>query len=215
MALTARIFPSEPNASARLKVVYDALSRNESRVEDFEAMRYCAYAMPCQGRLTVVGIGGLYRLLALDDESMEMASKVRSFLVGYSTKGAPLVDASVDARGLFPSLIWGGRMGISPKLSRSPAVSPFIYHHIFSTALATIERLGLSPVMLLFTHRDDNLPLRRLYKSTGFMDTGGELTYLDHTQIVLALHLHRDAPVLRSLEELKERALRRGAEGAR
>ena len=208
--LTTKLFPSEPEARERLKTVYEGLSRNEGRVEDFEALHYHAYAMPRNEDLEVVGVSGLYRLLTLDEEAMAMASTVRNFLVSMSSKGASLVDARLDIQGLLTALVWGGRMAISPTVSRSPSVSPFIFDHILSTALSTIERLGLPPVLLLFTRRDDNHALLRLYEGMGFLHTGGEVMYLNHAQVVLALHLHKDAPVMHRLIECKKRALRHG-----
>lgn len=100
-------------------------------------------------------------------------------------------------------------MAISPAFSRSPGVAPFIYHHILSSAISTIARLALPPVMLLFTRRNDNDALLKLYEGMGFMKTGAELRYLDHDQVVLALHLHKGTPVVRAMMALKERVLRR------
>lgn len=207
--LTTRIFPNEPGARDRLNAVYDALSRNESVVDDFEPLNYYAYTMPQGGARKVVGIAGFYRLCALDDDARAMGTAALSFLARRLPEHAlPVSAGGAATEETLCSLLWGGRMGISPLVSRSPAVSPFIYFHILSTALATIERLAIPPVILIFTRRDDNRAVRRLYKNMGFMDTGAELTYLDQVQSVLALHLHKDTPVLHVLEDLTQRALR-------
>lgn len=214
LALTANIFPTEPGARDRLKAVYEALSRNESVVEDFAPIHYCAYAMPQEGALKVVGISGFYRLRTLDADARAMGAAVLSFLARRVFEDGLTERASGAVKEMLPSLLWGGRMGISPLVSRSPAVSPFIYDHIFSTALSTIEHSALPPVMLIFTRRDDNRAVQRLYKNMGFMDTGAKVNYLDHTQSVLALHLHKEAPVLYVLRKLKQRALLRASDNA-
>jgi hypothetical protein len=207
--LTKRLFPDEPQARDRLGAVYKALVRDEHILDGFEALDYYTYALPQSESLHVVGIGGLYRLLSLDDEDMAMASTVSTFLVrNFSDEVVP-VGVSRGPQELMTSLIWGGRMGMSPRVSRSRAVSSFIYQHIFTSVLSTIERLKAPPIMLLFARRDDNRPLLRLYENMGFVNTGAQLTYLDQPQAVFAIHLHRDTPVLHFLRELTERDLRR------
>jgi hypothetical protein len=209
LALTASLFPHEPDARDRLKAVYQALSQNNGRAGDFEAIHYYTYAIPRNGTLEVIGIAGLYRLLELDEEGVAIAATVRSFLARSLIEEGTLVEPRVSSESLLLDLVWGGRMGISPAFSRSPGVAPFIYHHILSSAISTIARLALPPVMLLFTRRDDNDPLLKLYEGMGFMKTGAELSYLDHDQAVLALHLHKGTPIVRAMMALKQRALRR------
>jgi hypothetical protein len=208
LALTKNIFPKELDACHRLGQVYDTLVQNQQVVEDFEAIHYHAYAMPQGTTLKVVGIGGLYRLLELDDETAEMAPRLKTFLTRTVFGKRGIVDTELGAQELLTSLVWGGRMGMSPRISRSPHVSPFIYHHILSSALLTIELLSLPPVMLLFTRRAENHLLHRLYGNMGFVQTGAELTYLGEAQSVMALHLHKDAPIMLLLRHLTERSLR-------
>lgn len=199
---TTALFPHEPTASDGLGRAYDAIIAGHRIDDGCELLEYFIYTVDEARRSSVVGAGGMYRVVersAQTDAILEILRSDPPACVSFLREHSRQIE----------EFIWGGRLSIEPAGARSPHIMPHIIHHILSTALDVVVSEKWVPVLLVFTLRDNNDGVHAFYRNLGFEKTGVTLEFAGEMQEVLALPLTPEMPLLRRLEKLTKRDSRK------
>ena len=195
LQLVKSLFPREPTAAVVLKQAYDALLSGDRRLEDSELLDYFVYTTGSIEEGSVVGGGGLYRVL-------EGTGPTLSVLEALRVDPPPGVAFLKDKQLMLEDLVWGGYLAVEPRSARSPHVMPFIIRHILLTAQDIIRSNDLAPVLLAFTLRHNNGRVHRFYERLGFEKTGASLEFEGEAQDVFALNLEAQSSALSRLSDM-------------
>lgn len=203
LRLAERLFPREKTARQTLGKVYESLMAGQTRISDFEVLSFFIYTVREGVAQRVVGGSGLYRLVEYGPEvevTLKLAVPMMQEMVGPSW--SPL-SPTVRGEGVdFRSLLWGGRLFVDRSASLSPAMMPFIMHHILSTARLSIETRALAPFLLAYTEVAHNDAVRGFYEKLGFVPTPATFEAAGAKQQVFALHLPGDSAAIERLERI-------------
>lgn len=206
LRLAERLFPREKTARQTLGKVYESLMAGQPRIADFEVLSFFIYTVTEGLAQRVVGGSGLYRLVEYGPEVeviLRLALPMMQEMAGPTWSPPPPIvgGAPVD----FTSLLWGGRLFVDRARSMSPAVMPFIMHHILSTARLSIDAPSLAPFLLAYTEVAQNDAVRGFYEKLGFVPTPATFAAAGAQQQVFALHLPGDSVVIKRLKSISER----------